>query len=102
MTPEQWHKDKVVAYILVGILAVVAIALYAYMQLMKLSSQETAPSQVQSSSTPTVFSLSSVQSATKAAAVETVTVQTPDVLSKKQAATKAAAIKAFEAENSAK
>ena len=101
MTSEQWHKDRVVAYIIIGIVVVALIALYIYMQLAGMSAQQqAAPTQVGPLGGPTV--LSSSQSSAKAAAIEAVTVQKPVSLTKKQSATKAAVIKAFEMENTAK
>jgi hypothetical protein len=100
MTSEQWHKDKVVAYIVIGIIVVIGIALYVYMQLASMSAQQVVVVPSRHSSGPVV--LTPAQSAAKTEAIEAVTVQKPVPLTKKQSAAKAAIIKAFEMQNSGK
>jgi hypothetical protein len=99
MTSEQWHKDKVVAYIVIGIIVVVGIGLYVYMQLSAMQTQQsTVVSPVKSLGGPTV--LSPVQSKAKETAIGIVTAQKPKTLTKKQSSVKAAIIEAFEMQNS--
>jgi hypothetical protein len=52
MTSEQWHKDKVVAYIVIGIIVVVGIGLYVYAEISAMSVRQrttvsTAPTQTE-------------------------------------------------------
>ena len=100
MTSEQWHKDKVVAYIIIGLIAVLGVALYVYIQLIGMSQQPAVLPQVHSLGSSAV--LSPGQSAVKAAAINTVTIQKPNTLTRKQSMTKAAVIQAFEMENGSK
>jgi hypothetical protein len=94
MTSEQWHKDKVVAYIVIGIIVVVGIGLYVYAEISAMSARQAAITSYVpvSASAP----LSPQQVAMKSATVATFLATPQKALTKSQIATKLAVVKAWE------
>ena len=101
MLLEQRHNDKIVAYIVIGIVVVVGIGLYVYVKLSTMSiRQATVTSYVPSSSASAP--LSPQQIAMKSAVVAAFIATPQKALTKSQIATKLAVVKAWEASHGIK
>ncbi len=101
MTLEQKHRDKIIIYIIVAIIAIILIVAYVYVELATMPPEQLfTPAPVAQHVGTGPVSLSPAASAQKAATVVAFTSQKAKALSPAQAQAKAVALRKFLADNS--